>query len=117
MLASTMRPSGATSSTGLGSALRDGLASEEQDGDVLRLVSCSSTPCKIVECVLKRSMHACRLVGGQDRLTPVLQARGRGTAVLGGDFQRPAEMFARMPEPDAQAVMAQDRIVERAGYG
>ena len=47
-------------------------------------------------------------------MPPALQGRSRRAAVLGGNFQRPAEMLARVPEPNAQAVMAADLIVERS---
>ena len=62
----------------------------------------------------KRSMHAGRIVRGQDLLPPGLERRSRRAAALGRDVERPAEMLARMAKPDAQAVMAADLIIERA---
>src|ERR1700736_4679553 len=83
-------------------------------GDVLRRRSCSSTPCKVVECIFKRAMHAGRLVRCQNLLSPVLQRRRRRAAAQGCDFQRPAEMLARMAKADPQSIMAADLIIERA---
>ena len=99
----------------IGQRVEDGLARRRaRAGDVLRLRSCSSTPCKIVEGVLERAMHAGRIFRGQDRLPPALQRRRRRAAVLRRDVERPAEMFSRMAKPDAQAVMAADLVIERA---
>src|SRR6185369_12586220 len=83
-------------------------------GDVLRLTSCGSTPCKIVERVLERSMHPVRILRCQNVLPPALQLRGRRAAALRRDLQRPAEMFSCVLQANTQAVMAADLIVERA---
>src|SRR2546423_9144729 len=81
---------------------------------VLRLNSCSGTPCKVVIRLAKRSVHARRLVRGQNLLPPVLQRRRRRTAAEGGNVERPAEMLARMAQADAQAVEPADFVIERA---
>src|SRR5882757_11413947 len=77
-------------------------------------MSCSSTPCKIIECVLERSMDAVRLLRRQDPLPPGLERLRRRATALRCDLQRPAEMLARVLEPDAQSVMAAHFIIERA---
>src|SRR5450755_4934214 len=82
-------------------------------GDVLRRRSCGCTPCKIVERILKGLMHAVRIVRCQDPLAPGLERCDRRTAALGGDLQRPAEMFAGMAKADAQSVVAANLIIER----
>src|SRR5882757_6733361 len=77
-------------------------------------MSCCSTPCKIIECVLERSMHAVRILRCQNPLPPGLERLRRRAAALRRDFQRPAEMLARVLEPDTQPVMAAHFIVEGA---
>ena len=115
MLASTILPSGATSSTGLGSALRmaslsDGIgrrcSAAERHAAALHAKS-SNASCK-------RAMHAVRIVRCQNLLPPGLQRRGRRAAASRRDLERPAEMFARMAQADAQAVVAADLVIERA---
>ena len=59
-------------------------------------------------------MHPVRILRRQNLLPPALQRRGRRAAVLRRDLQRPAEMFPGMLEPDAQAVMTADFVIERA---
>src|ERR1700676_3437152 len=83
-------------------------------GDVLRRRSCSSTPCKVVECIFKRAMHAGRLIRCQDLLSPGPERRRRRAAAEGCDLQRPTEMLARMAKADPQSVMAAHLIIERA---
>src|SRR5882724_9541528 len=77
-------------------------------------MSCSSTPCEIIERVLERSMHAVRILRCQNPLPPVLERLRRRAAALRCDLQRPAEMLARVLEPDAQPVMTAHFIVEGA---
>ncbi len=59
-------------------------------------------------------MHAVLIVRRQYFLPPALERQRRRAAVLGGDLQRPAEMFARMAKADAQSIVAANVIVERA---
>src|SRR5260370_11159897 len=82
--------------------------------DVLRLKSCSSAPSKVVERILKRSMHAVRIVRCQNFLAPGLERQRRRAAASRCDFQRPAQMFARMAKADAQSIVTANFIIERA---
>src|SRR6202000_1383239 len=86
----------------------------EHDGDFPRPNSCSSAPCKFVECLFKRAVHACRIIQGQDLPPPRLERGGRRTAAARGDIESPTEMLAGMTESDAQPVMRADLAIERA---
>src|SRR5580698_624248 len=77
-------------------------------------MSCSSTPCKVVECIGKTTMHAVRIVRCQNPLPPVFQRRRRRAAVPGCDLQCPAEMFSRMAQADAQSVVTANPVIEGA---
>ena len=59
-------------------------------------------------------MHAVRILRRQNLLPPALQRVCGRAAALGRDLQRPAEMFSRVLQSDAQAVMAADFVVEGA---
>src|SRR5690242_8614464 len=82
--------------------------------DVPRPNSCSSTPCKIVKGFAQRLVHATGLLGRQDLLPPGLQLPGRNAAGISRDIERPAEMLSRMTQPNAQAVVTADFVIERA---
>src|SRR5580692_8622327 len=83
-------------------------------GDVLRLMSCSGAPCKVVVCILQRTMHAPRIFRSQNLLPPGFDGRGRCAAARRCDVERPSEMFSGVTQTDAQAVMATHFIIERA---
>src|SRR6202041_2068625 len=74
----------------------------------------SRPPHKIVKRFADTSMGRLRIIRGQDASAPVLQHRRRRPAKAGRDFERPAEMLARMAKTDAQTVMAANLIIERA---
>ena len=59
-------------------------------------------------------MHAVRIFRRQNFFPPGFERPGRRAAALGRDFQRPAEMLARVPESDAQPVKSADFIIEGA---
>ncbi len=59
-------------------------------------------------------MHAVRILRRQNLLPPAPQRICGGAAAPGCDLQRPAEMFSRVLQSDAQAVMAADFVVEEA---
>src|SRR5579864_661956 len=86
-------------------------------GDVRRSKSCGRAPRKIVERILKRSVNALRIVRRQNSAAPVLQHRCRRPAIAGRDFERPAEMFARVAQADAQAIVTANLVIERADMG
>src|SRR3981189_1768056 len=59
-------------------------------------------------------MDPVRILRRQNFLPPDFERFRRCAAIFGGDLERPAEMLARVLEPDAQTVMAADFIIERA---
>src|SRR3984957_11927839 len=77
-------------------------------------MSCSTTPCKNVECIGKFPMPPVRIVRCQNPLPPVLERRRGRAAMPGCNLQRPAEMLARMAQADAQSVVAANLVVEGA---
>src|ERR1700712_748159 len=81
-------------------------------GAVLRQTSCGSTPREVIECVMQRTMHTGSIFRGQNSLSPGLKHGRWREAASRGDIQCPAEMLARMTQPDARAVMAADLVVE-----
>ena len=59
-------------------------------------------------------MHAGGILGGENLLPPGFQRQRRRAAALRGNFQRPAEVLARMAKTDTQPVMAANLVIERA---
>src|SRR5579859_4014752 len=84
---------------------------------VLGPSSCSGAPCEIVKSVRQRPMHGVRILRGQNFLPPGFQARSRRAGASVSHLQRPAEMFARMAQTHAQAVMTADLVIERVDIG
>src|ERR1041385_6600904 len=83
-------------------------------GGVLRPGSCGGAPCKVAERVVQGTMHATRIFRGQNSLPPGFKTARRRAADLRRHVQRPAEMFAGVTKTDAQAVVADDVIIQRA---
>src|SRR5579859_7321726 len=81
---------------------------------VRRPMSCSSTPSKIVERVREPLTNPRRILGSQDFLPPGFQLLGRRPADAGGGIERPAEMLARMAQPNAHPIMRANLVIERA---
>src|SRR5215472_14868027 len=85
--------------------------------DDLQPSSCNDTPCEIVERLAERGMHGGRLFRGQYLLSPGLELFGRHAAASSGNIERPAEMLARVAQPDTHAVMRAYLVIERADVG
>src|SRR5262245_38700704 len=59
-------------------------------------------------------MNGLRILAGEDLLAPGFQLLSRRAAEASRNIERPAEMFARMPQADAQAIEIADTLIERA---